>query len=200
MSAIKPVIRELREAVLNGMAHGKDRLHQLTDNMNDHLDDIVRQVRDQDTFDAPPALTGNSTDRVDRSTTELLYRSDNRPRARSSSTVSRSATTPTTTWRPSSARTARPTSSARHATRTSTGAGARHTATPLMLRAGSTSTPRCRTVRTRRTCRIRSRRSPSRAEYPPTTSSALTPSCPAETWVDGSRIRTTVVLRDRFAR
>ena len=79
MSAIKPVIRELREAVLKGMAHGKDRLHQLTDNMNDHLDNMVRQVRDQDNFDAPPALTGNSTDRVDRSTTELLYRSDNRP-------------------------------------------------------------------------------------------------------------------------
>ena len=51
MSAIKPVIRELREAVLTGMAHGKDRLHQLTDNMNDHLDDIVRQVRDKDKFD-----------------------------------------------------------------------------------------------------------------------------------------------------
>jgi len=54
MSAIKPVSRELREAVLKGMAHGKDRLHQLTDNMNDHLDDIVRQVRDQDTFDGAP--------------------------------------------------------------------------------------------------------------------------------------------------
>ena len=54
MSAIKPVIRELREAVLKGMAHGKDRLHQLTDNMNDHLDDIVRQVRDQDNFDGAP--------------------------------------------------------------------------------------------------------------------------------------------------
>jgi len=54
MSAIKPVIRELREAVLTGMAHGKDRLHQLTDNMNDHLDDIVRQVRDKDKFDGAP--------------------------------------------------------------------------------------------------------------------------------------------------
>ena len=51
MSAIKPVIRELREAVLTGMAHGKDRLHQLTDNMNDHLDNVVRQVRDKDKFD-----------------------------------------------------------------------------------------------------------------------------------------------------
>ena len=56
MSAIKPVIRELREAVLKGMAHGKDRLHQLTDNMNDHLDDIVRQVRDTDKFDGAPDI------------------------------------------------------------------------------------------------------------------------------------------------
>jgi hypothetical protein len=79
MSSIKPVVRELKEAVLKGMAHGKDKLHQLTDNMNDHLDDVVRQVRNQDRFDAPPSLTGNSTDRVDRATTELLYRSDNRP-------------------------------------------------------------------------------------------------------------------------
>src|SRR6187399_2140062 len=54
MSAIKPVIRELKDAVLKGMAHGKDRLHQLTDNMNDHLDDIVRQVRDKDKFDGAP--------------------------------------------------------------------------------------------------------------------------------------------------
>ena len=57
MSAIKPVIRELSEAVLKGMAHGKDRLHQLTDNMNDHLDNIVRQVRDKDKFDDAPDTT-----------------------------------------------------------------------------------------------------------------------------------------------
>jgi hypothetical protein len=60
MSAIKPVIRELREAVLSGMAHGKDRLHQLTDNINDHLDDIVRQVRDQDRFDGDPGRPGDA--------------------------------------------------------------------------------------------------------------------------------------------
>lgn len=58
MSAIKPVIRELKEAVLTGMAHGKDKLHQLTDNMNDHLDNVVRQVRDQDSFDGGPELPG----------------------------------------------------------------------------------------------------------------------------------------------
>jgi hypothetical protein len=60
MSAIKPVIRELREAVLTGMAHGKDRLHQLTDNMNDHLDDIVRQVRDKDKFDDTVTTRGRN--------------------------------------------------------------------------------------------------------------------------------------------
>lgn len=56
MSAIKPVIRELKEAVLSGMAHAKDKLHQVTDNLNDHFDDVVRQVRAQDTFDDAPDL------------------------------------------------------------------------------------------------------------------------------------------------
>ncbi|MFS0732159.1 hypothetical protein ABC304_09140 [Microbacterium sp. 1P10UB] len=79
MSAIKSVIRELKDAVLKGMAHSKDRLHQVTDNVNTHLDDVVRQVRAQDTFTDAPALTGNSTNRVDRTSTEMLYRSDNRP-------------------------------------------------------------------------------------------------------------------------
>jgi hypothetical protein len=54
MSATKAVFRELREAVLKGMGHGRDRLHQLTDNMNDHLDNVVRQVRDKDKFDDTP--------------------------------------------------------------------------------------------------------------------------------------------------
>lgn len=79
MSAMKSVFRELRQAVLDGMAHSKDKLHQLADNLTDHLDNLIRQIRGQDTFDAPPALTGSSTNRVDRTTTELLYRSDNRP-------------------------------------------------------------------------------------------------------------------------
>lgn len=78
MSAMKSVFRELRQAVLDGMAHSKDKLHQLADNLTDHLDNVIRQIKDQDNFDAPPALTGNSTDRVDRTTTELLYRSDDR--------------------------------------------------------------------------------------------------------------------------
>lgn len=64
MSGIKPIIRELREAVLTGMAHGRDKLHQLTDNLSDHLDTVVRQVRDKDKFDgAPDAPSTPSTHR-----------------------------------------------------------------------------------------------------------------------------------------
>ncbi|WP_223627534.1 polymorphic toxin type 15 domain-containing protein [Microbacterium sp. EST19A] len=51
MSAIKPIIRELKQAALKGGVHARDRLHQVTDNMNDHLDNVVRQVRDSDRFD-----------------------------------------------------------------------------------------------------------------------------------------------------
>ena len=78
MSALKPILRELKDAALKGGAHAKDKLHQLTDNLDGHLDDIIRQVRDNDTYDGPD-LTGAATSRVNRSTTELLYRSDNRP-------------------------------------------------------------------------------------------------------------------------
>ncbi|APZ35146.1 hypothetical protein BOH66_13470 [Microbacterium aurum] len=55
MSSIKPVIRELRQAVLDGMAHAKDKLHQVADHLDDHLDTVIRRVRDQDHFDAPDA-------------------------------------------------------------------------------------------------------------------------------------------------
>lgn len=51
MSAIKPIIRELKQAALKGGVHARDKLHQLTDNMNDHLDNVVRQVRDLDRYD-----------------------------------------------------------------------------------------------------------------------------------------------------
>lgn len=52
MSAIKPI---MREAVLHGMGHAKHRLHQLADNMNDHLDDVAKRVRDKDKFDGAPS-------------------------------------------------------------------------------------------------------------------------------------------------
>lgn len=79
MAGLKGIFRSLKEAVLTGTGHGKERLHRLADNLDDHLDTVVKQVKDKDTFDAPPSLTGNSTNRVDRTTREPLYRSDNRP-------------------------------------------------------------------------------------------------------------------------
>lgn len=79
MSGLKGLFRSLKDAVLGGMSHGKDRLHQVTENLDGHLDTLIRQVREKDTFDPPPALTGNSVNRVDRTTREPLYRSDNRP-------------------------------------------------------------------------------------------------------------------------
>lgn len=77
--SFKSIFRELKQAAMKGFGHSKDRLHQVADNMDNHLDDIVRRVRDNDRVDDMPALTGSETNRVDRSTTELLYRSDNRP-------------------------------------------------------------------------------------------------------------------------
>lgn len=51
MSKIKPIIRELRQAILDGMAHSKDKLHRVTRNMDDHLDDVVKKVKRTDRFD-----------------------------------------------------------------------------------------------------------------------------------------------------
>ena len=51
MSALKPILRELKDAALKGGAHAKDKLHQLTDNLDGHLDDIIRSVRDNDRYD-----------------------------------------------------------------------------------------------------------------------------------------------------
>lgn len=58
MSSIKPVIRELREAVLGGMSHAKGKLHQVADNLDGHFDDVIRQVTDRDHFDGKPDLPG----------------------------------------------------------------------------------------------------------------------------------------------
>lgn len=54
MSKVKPVVREVRESVLTGMAHSKDKLHQLADNLDDHFDTIVKRVKDKDNFDGKP--------------------------------------------------------------------------------------------------------------------------------------------------
>ncbi len=50
--SIKPVIRELREAVLNGMGHAHERLHLLTHNLEAHFDNVGVTVRDADDLDA----------------------------------------------------------------------------------------------------------------------------------------------------
>ncbi|WP_431800988.1 hypothetical protein [Microbacterium sp. bgisy203] len=50
MSSIKVVLRELRQATLDGMAHSKEKLHQVADNLADHLEDLIRRVRAQDVF------------------------------------------------------------------------------------------------------------------------------------------------------
>lgn len=58
MSALKPIFRELRQAVLDGFAHSRDKLHQLTDNLTDHFDTVVRGVRGIDKFDPPGGHAG----------------------------------------------------------------------------------------------------------------------------------------------
>ncbi|MGM7667928.1 hypothetical protein [Microbacterium sp. A93] len=59
-AAAKSAFRELRQAVLNGFGHAKDKLPQLADNMNDHLDTVIKRVRDKDNYDGKPD-TPNST-------------------------------------------------------------------------------------------------------------------------------------------
>lgn len=53
MSTLKPILRELKDAALKGGAHAKDKLHQLTDNLDGHLDTVIRRVRDNDKYDGP---------------------------------------------------------------------------------------------------------------------------------------------------
>ncbi|GAA2893505.1 hypothetical protein [Microbacterium esteraromaticum] len=50
--SIKPVIREMRQAVMHGMGHANLRLHHLADNLGDHMDTVVREVREIDDLDA----------------------------------------------------------------------------------------------------------------------------------------------------
>lgn len=58
MSGLKPIIREAREAVMDAAHHMKDKLPRLTQNIDDHLDDVVRQVKAKDKFDDKPDLAG----------------------------------------------------------------------------------------------------------------------------------------------
>lgn len=59
MSAIKPIIREVKQSVLKGFAHAKDKLHQLADNIVKHVDDVGVRVRGQDRFDNPNGNSGS---------------------------------------------------------------------------------------------------------------------------------------------
>ncbi|MGW8482220.1 GH-E family nuclease [Microbacterium sp. NPDC055903] len=58
MSAIKPVIRELKQAGVKGLRHMDEKLHQVGDNIAEGIDDVVKKVKGQDRFDDP---TGSST-------------------------------------------------------------------------------------------------------------------------------------------
>lgn len=62
-SKIKPILRELRQAVLDGMAHSKDKLPELTGNMRRHLDDVVKKVKGNDHYDGrgAPGPGGSGT-------------------------------------------------------------------------------------------------------------------------------------------
>lgn len=52
MSALRPVMREAREAVLHGSTALRHRLHQIADNLDGHFDDIARATRRMDRNDA----------------------------------------------------------------------------------------------------------------------------------------------------
>ncbi|KJQ53315.1 scabin-related ADP-ribosyltransferase [Microbacterium sp. SA39] len=83
MSAIKPIIREVKQSVLKGFAHAKDKLHQLADNLTQHVDDVAIRVRGQDRFDgapdAPTPLPPNRF-RTDDRTPENIFADGFRPR------------------------------------------------------------------------------------------------------------------------
>ena len=66
----RAVMRELKQAVADaGWLTARTGFHQLADNMTDHLDDVVRQVRDTDKFDnASPPAAGTQDDHLDPDT------------------------------------------------------------------------------------------------------------------------------------
>jgi len=77
----KPIFESLSEAAIRGARHADVRLPELTRRHRDQIDEFLRRTRDNDRFDDAPDLTGAATARVNRSTREPLYRSDNRPPA-----------------------------------------------------------------------------------------------------------------------
>ncbi|WP_336648269.1 hypothetical protein [Microbacterium sp. MMO-10] len=67
MSSVKPIIRELKQAALKGFAHADHKLHQLTANMDGHLDDVIRQVRGRDHYDGKVDTTRTNPTAIDGS-------------------------------------------------------------------------------------------------------------------------------------
>lgn len=66
MSGIKPVIREMREAVVHGFSDVRGRLHTLFHNLDTHFDDLVRRIRGEDNADLiPRPETLNDQGRID---------------------------------------------------------------------------------------------------------------------------------------
>lgn len=59
MSAVKPIIRELKQAALKGFGAAKDKLHHVAENITRHVDDVVTKVRGQDVFDGPGGNGGS---------------------------------------------------------------------------------------------------------------------------------------------
>jgi DNA/RNA non-specific endonuclease len=59
--AARAVMRELKQAVADAGRHLNDRLPQLADNITDHLDNVVRQVRDTDNYDNVVTTRGPNT-------------------------------------------------------------------------------------------------------------------------------------------
>lgn len=56
MSAVKPIIRSVADAVLTGFRHADDKLPDLTRRIDDHLDAIKTTVKKNDAFDEKPDL------------------------------------------------------------------------------------------------------------------------------------------------
>jgi hypothetical protein len=57
----RAVMRELKQAVADAGRRLDDRLPQIADRITDHLDDVVRQVRDTDRFDNTVTTRGPNT-------------------------------------------------------------------------------------------------------------------------------------------
>ncbi|MGW8482226.1 scabin-related ADP-ribosyltransferase [Microbacterium sp. NPDC055903] len=74
---IGKLFKDLWQAVVKGGKDADVRLPEVTRKLDDHLEDIKQKVRLLDGTEAPD-LTGYNTNRVDRTTTEPLYRFDTR--------------------------------------------------------------------------------------------------------------------------